>query len=455
MAVSAARKAALLALSEVEAGVAANVALRRRLGALALHERDRALATELVYGVTRWRLRLDAIIDYASRSGKHKPRGDVRHVLRLAAYELFHLHGIPHHATCHQAVALARWRQPRAAGFVNALCRRMQQLTAAPLDDVWPDAKNDPAGHLAMRFSHPVWLVERWLPRFGFDETRALLEANNEPPPLTVRVNRLRTNRDALLRQWQEAGLEAALTRLSPDGLTVHGGGDVQRWPGFSEGLFSVQDESSQLVAQVVAPKPGERILDMCSAPGGKTTHLAERMDDDGEIVALDVDEERLRLVKENARRLGLNAISPRVLDAAALPQAGLGMFHRVLLDAPCTSLGVLRRVVEARWQKRPGDVAKLAALQSRLLDAGAGAVRPGGVLVYSVCTTEPEETVDHIGPFLARHEDFHLDDVFAFLPEAAAAGRPPGDKAVTLLPHVHGTDGFFIARFRRAFPGE
>lgn len=450
MDVSAARKAAFQALSDVEAGVAANVALRRRFAALSLDDRDRALATELVYGSTRWRLRLDAIIDYAAREGKHQPRGEVRRVLRLAAYELFHLHGIPHHATCHQAVALARWRQPRAAGFVNALCRRMQRLTGTSLEAIWPDPQADPVGHLSVRWSHPAWLVARWLPRFGFDGTQALLEANNEPPPLTVRVNRLRTNRDALQQRWQQAGLDAAPTPLSPDGLVVHGGGDVQHWPGFAEGLFTVQDESSQLVAWAVAPQPGERVLDMCSAPGGKTTHLAERMGDEGEIVALDVDEERLRLVEENVRRLGLRTIVFRALDATEVPEAGLGLFHRVLLDAPCTSLGVLRRVVEARWQKRPDDVAKLAALQRRLLDAGAVAVQPGGVLVYSVCTTEPEETVDHIEPFLARHPDFQLDDVFPYLPEAAAYTRRAGEKTVALLPHLHGTDGFFIARFRR-----
>lgn len=445
---SPARRAALAALTAVADGQRATAALHASFAQNPLPARDRALATELVYGVLRWQGQLDWLIDRAAEGGRHRPSGPVRHVLRLAAYELLHLQSVPARATCHQAVELVREYRPQAAGFVNALCRRMQRLTAGGTEHLWPDADEDPVAHLAVRYSHPHWMVARWLQRWGWEETEALLAANNVPPPLTVRVNRLRTDRETVLARWRAAGLDADVTELSPDGLRLHGTeGGVPSLPGFAEGWFVVQDESSQLVGWAVAPRPGERVLDMCSAPGGKTTHLAELMEDRGTIVALDVEPSRLRLLEDNVRRLGLRSIVPRALDAAAVAGAGLEPFDRVLLDAPCTGLGVLRRRAEARWQKKPDDVQALAELQRRLLDQAATQVRPGGVLVYTVCTTEPEETVNQIDGFLARWPQFRPDPLAPVLPPSAARLVADGAATLTLLPHRHGVDGFFIAR--------
>lgn len=448
MGASPARRAALAALTAVADGERATTALHGFLARNPLPARDRALATELVYGVLRWQAQLDWLIDRAAEGGRHRPGGPVRHVLRLAAYELLHLQSVPARATCHQAVELTREHRPQAAGFVNAVCRRMQRLIGQGTEHLWPDKENDPVAHLAVRYSHPEWMVARWLQRWGWEETEALLAANNVPPPLTVRVNRLRADRPTVLARWRAAGLDADVTELSPDGLRLHRtDGGVRSLPGFEEGWFIVQDESSQLVAWAVAPRPGERILDMCSAPGGKTTHLAERMDDRGTIIALDVDPSRLRLLEDNAHRLGLRSITPVARDAATVADAGLDPFDRVLLDAPCTGLGVLRRRAEARWQKRPDDVKALADLQRRLLDQAATQVRPGGVLVYSVCTTEPEETVEQIEGFLTRWPRFRPDPLAPVLPPGAARLVNDGAATMTLLPHRHGVDGFFIAR--------
>lgn len=449
---SPARVAALYALKRIDAdGAYANLALDEALDRFALDGRDRALATELVYGVTRRRATLDWALGQVSNRPLDELNPWVRNILRQGAYQLMYLPRIPAPAVVHEAVELAKVRgHAGVAAFVNGvlrgLLRRLPNLE-------FPPAAQDPAGHLAVAYSQPRWLVERWLAQFGPDETRDLLEALNRVPPLAVRTNRLRTTPEALAQRLAAEGVQVRPARWSPDGLVlaeVSAAAPLERLPSFQEGLFTVQDESSMLVAPVLDPQPGETVVDLAAAPGGKTTHLAERMQDRGRVIAVDVHPHKCELVAGAARRLGITCIETVCADARSAGRLLAGRADRVLCDLPCSGLGTLARRPDARWRKRPEDIPTLAALQREILDQAAAALRPGGVLVYSTCTLAPEENDQVVDAFLAAHPDFAAEDLRPYLPEGLR--REPGvDRGrLWLLPHRHGTDGFFIARLRR-----
>lgn len=440
------REAALDALLAVDtraayAAQAVDAALnRRRLAA-----RARAYVTETVYGTLRRRGTIDWMLGLCSRRPVESLHPVVRNALRLAVYETCWLDTVPGPVACHEAVELVKRRgQGRAAGFVNAVCRAVLRRQEAG-DWPWPSADEDPVEALAVVTSHPRWLVRRWVERFGIEEAKALCEANNETPPLHIRTNTLKIQRGALAEMLEAAGAEVALGPLAPEALHVRGLGSVPESPAFRAGLFTVQDEGAQLVSRALAPEPGQRVIDLCAAPGGKTTHLAELMQNQGEIVAVDVHENKLKLVRENAARLGIGIIETVAGDGRAMP-ARLAPAHRVLVDAPCTGLGVVRRRPDLRWRPREEALEPLSRRQEELLAAAAELTLPGGVIVYSTCTIEPEETVDVVRRFLERHP--------AFTADPAPAAAVPADVGGFLYPHRHGTDGFFIARLRRSARG-
>ncbi|BDG60655.1 ribosomal RNA small subunit methyltransferase B [Caldinitratiruptor microaerophilus] len=448
----AAREAALEVLRRVDAGGAyASLALGEVLRRRALDPRDRALATELAYGVIRRRQTLDWYLEQVSTRPLAHMTPQVRNILRMAVYEYLYLDRIPEWATTHAAVELARRHGHEGvarfvSGVLRGLLRRLPELRL-------PDAAADPVQHLALLTSQPRWLVERWLARYGFDEAQALLEALGQTPPLTVRVNRLRTDRDALRQRLAREGVEAHPTRWSPDGLVLSGvasTGSLKELASFREGLFSVQDESSMLVAPVVDPRPGDLVLDVAAAPGGKAAHLAERMGDRGRVLAIDLHPQRLELVEENARRLGLRSIETVCADARSVGRLFAGRADAVLCDLPCSGLGTLHRRPDARWRKQEADIPALATLQDEILESAWGALRPGGVLVYSTCTITPEENEERVEALVRRHPDLVPEDLTPYLP-AGLAGEPGvREGRIQLLPHRHGTDGFFIARLRR-----
>lgn len=435
------REAALDVLVAVDTRAAyAALSLDAALKKYRLDARARAYVTEVVYGTLRRRGTLDWMIDQCSRRPSASLHPVVRNILRSAVYEISYMHSVPGPIACHEAVALAKRRRQRpAAGFVNAVCRAVLRRQEAG-DWPWPSVDDDPVTALSVLTSHPRWLVARWVERFGVDEARRLCEANNEAPPLHVRTNTLRVERDELARRLEAVGADVSPGRWAPEALHVRGLGRLTDNASFQEGLFAVQDEGAQLVARALAPTPGQRIIDLCAAPGGKTTHLAQLMNNEGRIVAVDVHENKLGLVRQSAERLGIDIIDTVVGDSRDMP-GRLEPADGVLVDAPCSGLGVLRRRPDLRWQQREESLAPLARQQEELLAAAAALTVPGGVVVYSTCSTEPEETTAVISRFLAEHGDFFLEAV----PEAGPIGE-----SGFVFPHTHGTDGFFIARLRR-----
>ncbi|MCL5677321.1 MAG: 16S rRNA (cytosine(967)-C(5))-methyltransferase RsmB, partial [Firmicutes bacterium] len=440
-----AREVALLALRDVDQGEAyAGVALDRARSRHPLSQRDRSLVTELVYGAVRRQNTLDWAISQAASRPLDKMPAWVRADLRLAAYQLLFLDRIPPSAAVNEAVELAKkYGHAGLAGFVNGVLRGLlRQKDRLP----YPDRSKDPVGYLSLRHSHPAWMVRRWLERFGFEGTEALCRINNETPPLVLRPNRLKTNAAGLVRSLEAEGAEAEPAGLVPDAVVLKRGPSFEELASFQEGLFSVQDEGSMLVGQVLAPPPGETVLDACAAPGGKSTHLAELMGDQGKIIAVDPYEHKLDLIRDNARRLGTHIIVPELGDAREVGGRLAEQAGAVLVDAPCSGLGVLRRRPDARWRKQPEQIEELHRLQLEILEGAAKAVKPGGALVYSTCTIEPEENQGTVAAFLAEHRDFHPDSLKPYLPDSLV-GEPGVDQGwLQLLPHVHGTDGFFIA---------
>ncbi|MGE5508730.1 MAG: 16S rRNA (cytosine(967)-C(5))-methyltransferase RsmB [Chitinophagales bacterium] len=452
-----AREVALQVLCAVEErGAYANLALSQGLERAGLSPSDRSFATELVYGTVRRRLTLDWVLEQFLTRPFDALAPWLQSLLRLSAYQLLYLEHVPPEAVCNEAVELAKRRGHRGiAGLVNAVLR---SLLRGRSEITWPDPQTDPVEYLSVRESHPAWLVRRWLQRLGYAETAQLLAADNATPPLTLRANRCRMGRDELLARLAGRGLAAEPCRWAPEGVTLRSRtGSVERLPEITEGLAQVQDEASMLVARLAAPEPGHRVLDCASAPGGKATHLAELMGDSGHVCAFDVHPGKLRLVEENAARLGLRSVQTAVVDALAvgsLPEFAEA-FDRCLLDAPCTGLGVLRRKADSRWRKAEGDIPALARQQGAMLASAARTVKRGGRLVYSTCSTEREEGEDVIERFLeGEGHAFRLLDAGEILTAQGIPARTEDSltagRYLRLWPQRHGTDGFFAAALVR-----
>jgi len=425
----------------------ADVLLDRTLKARPLAELDRALLTELVYGTLRWRGKIDAEIGRHLQRPLEKADGALRNLLRLAVYQLLFLDKIPEYAAVNEAVELARSRRgAKAAGFVNGVLRnflRDKSHRAAPN----PAAQS--IDEVAAEYSHPAWLVRRWSEEFGPEAARELMRANNERAPLCLRVNALRCGRAELLKRFADAGIEAAAGAHSPQAVLLRCAGAVENLPGFSAGLFQVQGEASQLVGFLLAPRPGERVLDLCAAPGGKTAHLAELMEDRGELIAIDKSAPGIEKIRENLARLGIGCARAVPADAAAeLPGLEPESFDRILLDAPCSGLGTLRAHPEIKWQRTQSDIRRLARLQAQLLRRAAVYLKPGGVMVYATCTLSRPENEENIENFLAQRREFELQQAASYLPLQA---RPMArDRFYQALPQRDGSDGFFAARLRK-----
>ncbi|WP_094560668.1 16S rRNA (cytosine(967)-C(5))-methyltransferase [Synechococcus sp. 8F6] len=430
------RQLAWQVLLAVGGGAYADVALERELQRHPLDGADRALATELAYGAIRQRRLLDAWLDALGKVPAARQPPKLRWLLHLGLYQLLFSSRVPASAAVSTTVELAKRGKlgrlaPVANGLLRACGRRRAQAGPEPWDGLGP-LPGDPAAAFGLRHSLPTWLAQlalQWLPA---PEAEAFGCSCNQAPALDLRVNPLRTSRAALLEAFAAVGLEAAPLPDLPNGLTLLGrSGELRALPGYAEGHWCVQDRAAQAVGLLLAPLPGERILDACAAPGGKSTHLAELMGDHGEVWAVDRSEGRLRRVGVNAARLGLQSIHTLAADAAALAAdkpEWRGSFDRILLDAPCSGLGTLARHADARWRITPEAIAELVLLQRQLLEALLPLLKPGGQVVYATCTVHPAENAELLDGFLADHPSWQRLQQWQRWPEPS------------------GGDGFFAA---------
>jgi 16S rRNA (cytosine967-C5)-methyltransferase len=401
--------------------------------------RDAALATELAYGATRRQLALDHALARFSDRKLETLEDRVLATLRVGAYQLFYTR-VPARAAVGETVqALKEIGLSRAAGYVNAVLRKLAALPEQPLPP-----PGELAHHLSVRESHPQWLVERWLRQLGRERTEAVLAANNQVPPVVVRANTCKVTRDALVEQLREAGVEARPTEVSPVGVVLPPVGRLEEVYGYAEGLWQVQDEAAQLVGVYAAIPESARVLDACAAPGGKACHLAESH----EVVAADVHANKLHKVEAEAKRLGLTERLRTLAHDATQPfPESLGEVHAVLVDAPCSGLGTLRRHPELRYRRKEEDIGRLASLQRKILESCQEQVPPGGLLVYAVCTSEPQEGQDQVDMFLRSHPEWTAEP-----PVLPALKLPLSQAYLRTLPGPEAWDGFFAARLRRMY---
>jgi 16S rRNA (cytosine967-C5)-methyltransferase len=440
------RQAASAVLLRIQKeGSYADQLMDRELSSGRLSGPDRGLFAELVFGVLRRQGTLDHILTGLLTQSLERLEPQVLIFLRLGLYQLMYLDRIPESAAVNESVNLAKQTLPRASGLVNAVLRNYLRHKDTV---VFPDPAAAPAASIAARHSHPAWLVKLWFSQIGEPETELLAEASSLQPPLTVRTNTLKTTRAELLDRFAANGITAAPSRFSPFGILIEGRHHIPGLPGFRDGLFAVQDEASQLAGILLDPQPGERVLDTCAAPGGKATHLAQLMDNQGELLAMDVSGSKLPLIQEAAQRLGITNMRTRAADLLQSGALPADAFDRVLLDAPCSGLGVIRRNPEAKWRLTPEDVTRLAAAQKNMLKNAVRMLKPGGVLLYSTCSTTKEENEDVVADFLSRHPHCVLENLNKIYPQFRELFTDEG--LFRAWPHRHGMDGFFAARIRK-----
>jgi 16S rRNA (cytosine967-C5)-methyltransferase len=417
-----------------EDGAFADRALHAEARTFGLTARDRSLATRLTYGVVQRRATLDHVVEKLTERPVGKLEPGVLAALRLGVLQLVYLDRVPAHAAVGESVELAKRSSRAGAGLVNAVLRRAAREAPALVERL-PDATPAEA---ALKHSHPEWIAELWFDAFGPDEARALMAAGNEPAESAVRVNTLKA------RELDLPVPVHAADRL-PEGLVLEAPFDAFSSPLWEQGLFMPQSRAAMAVARALEPQPGEHVLDLCAAPGGKTTHLAALMRDEGRVVAVERHAGRAKALERTVERMGATCVEVRIADAAGRHQ---GRYDRVLVDPPCSDLGTLAARPDVRWRKDPETPAELAALQAAILDAAAQALAPGGVLVYSTCTISPAENERQIAAFLERRPDFAVDELPSDLP---VWDHPSVPGFIQTLPHRDRTDGFFIARLRRS----
>ncbi len=443
------REVAFHILYEVDVrGAYVDLSLKRHLQKHKLSGRDRALVSEICYGVVRYLLTLDWLIERVTGRKASKIDPKTRNILRLSFYQITYLEKIPASAACNEGVELAKkYSHKGAAKFVNGVIRGFIRQK----DGIkYPDYDKDLLNYITIRYSFPSWMVKRWIEGLGPGNVEEMLASLNMPSTLTVRTNTLKINRRELIKVLGEESMEAEEGFCNPESIVIKKARPLSGSKSFREGFFQVQGESSMLVSRLLDPQPGEIILDSCSAPGGKSTHIAQLMGDKGRVICFDIYPHKIKIIEKNAKRMGINTIEPVLGDARNLPSSLKGNVDRALVDAPCSGLGVLRGKPDLKWKRRLADIRELPGTQIKVLEEAARALKPSGILVYSVCTNEPEETTEVFKCFMKRNPDFVPCDLNPCLPYQFREESTLSKGFLHILPYKYNLDGFFLARWQK-----
>jgi 16S rRNA (cytosine967-C5)-methyltransferase len=437
-----AREIAFKVLSDIEKNKNySNMSINKHFKELEIKDQDRGFTTELIYGVIENRNYLDYVMNKLSKMKAEKMQMHVRIFLEMGIYQILFLDSVSDYAAVNETVNLVNGFDKKSSGFVNAILRNVirQKETIAKVDIT------DNIMYLSTKYSYKPWMIKNWVEKFGQEFTEDLLDANNEKPSIYIRVNTLKTTREELMNKLSDMNIKCFKVSTLEEAIRVENLKNIENNKLFKDGLFTVQDISSMIVGKIVNPKENSRVLDICSAPGGKTTHLATIMNNTGHIVSRDIFEHKIKLINATANRLGLTNIEAQCFDASVLDNDNIDAFDYVLADVPCSGLGIIRRKPEIKYKEK-ADLKELPSIQSKILKNASKYVKINGVLVYSTCTIQDNENIDIINAFLKENDNFKLVPI-----DAVNVDVDNQDKGyLKIYPHIHGMDGFFIAKLIR-----
>lgn len=440
-----ARYVALKILSEIdEKKVFSNIRLNQYFKKYNLSSLDRAFATEIVYGTLRWKLKIDYLIQKFSKKDLKDLNVWALNCIRIGVYQIFLMDRVPEFAAVNQSVVLCKLKAPRLSGFVNGILRNIIR-NKQEFDII---NEKDKIKFLSIKYSHPKWFIDYFIKYFDENFLIHLMDANNQAPELTVRVNTLKSSKENLKAKLISRGIKVKDGQLK-ESLIIEEVGQIEKMQEFLDGLFYVQDQSSMMASIILNPKPGEKVLDMCAAPGGKATHMAELMENTGEIIAFDVHEHKINLINENSKRLGIDIIKPMLKDATVFYKEFENNFDKILLDAPCSGLGLIRKKPEIRWNVSLKNIKDLTKIQSILLKNASKYVKINGEILYSTCTITKDENEQIIEKFLNENTNFELVNISELVPIEFKNSLIDGTY-LRLYPNINNTDGFFICKLKR-----
>ncbi|MCC0701659.1 16S rRNA (cytosine(967)-C(5))-methyltransferase RsmB [Clostridioides sp. ES-S-0049-02] len=418
-----------------------NIAINKHFKNLEISDMDRGLATELIYGVVENKYYLDYIINKLSKIKVKKMSTYVKIFLRMGTYQILFLNSISDYAAVNETVKLSKKYDKKSSGFINAILRNEIRNK----DTIMDITEEDSVKYLSIKYSYNSWIIKNWIENFGQEFTEDLLEANNEKPSIYIRTNTLKISREELIEKLNEKGIMCLKVPMVEEAIKVEKLKNIENNELFKAGLFTIQDISSMIVGKVINPKEDSLILDVCSAPGGKSTHLATLMNNTGQVIARDIFEHKLKLIKATVNRLGLKNVCVEGFDASEIDENSINKFDYVLADVPCSGLGIIRRKPEIKY-KQEEELEDITSIQKKILENASKYVKIGGTLVYSTCTVQDMENINIITSFIEEYNNFELTPI-----DTVNVDLDNQDKGyLKIYPNIHGIDGFFIAKLKR-----
>lgn len=418
-----------------------NMAINKHFKDVKLSNQDRGLATEIVYGVVENKYYIDYMIDKLSKVKTNKMEIYVKTLLRMGIYQIMFLNSISDYAAVNETVNLAKKKNSKVSGFINGILRNVirQKETIGEIK------VKDDVDYLAIKYSYDKWMIRNWMIHFGKEFTEELLEANSQKPSIYLRTNTLKITREELIDKLEKQNIKASKVNVVDEAIRVENLKDIENNSIYKEGLFTIQDISSMLVGKVMNPKENSLVLDVCSAPGGKTTHMATLMNNTGQVVSRDIYDHKLKLIKASCKRLGLNNVEVEEYDGLSLDKESIGKFDNVLADVPCSGLGIIRRKPEIKYKEKE-EFRSLPPIQKKILENASKYVKKGGTLIYSTCTIQDSENIDVVNEFLQKNKNFEL----APISEVKVDLDNQEKGYMKIYPNMHDMDGFFIAKLIR-----